>query len=87
MGLDFIKDGNNLFNGVAALFDMFKNFKDSIINSIDVSGIISWITSIGTQAASANITLAFDILVAVTAVTTPVIKSMYWQQKLQKNKK
>lgn len=84
MGLEFIKDGNNLFNGIAALFNMFENFKKSIINSIDVSGIISWITSVGAQAASANLTLAFDILVAVTAVTAPVIKSMQWQQKLQK---
>jgi hypothetical protein len=84
MGLEFIKDGNNLFNGIAAFFNMFENFKKSIINSIDVSGIISWITSVGAQAASANLTLAFDILVAVTAVTAPVIKSMQWQQKLQK---
>jgi hypothetical protein len=84
MGLEFIKDGNNLFNGISALFNMFENFKKSVINSIDVSGIISWITSVGAQAASANLMLAFDILVAVTAVTAPVIKSMQWQQKLQK---
>lgn len=84
MGLEFIKDGNNLFNGISTLFNMFENFKKSVINSIDVSGIISWITSIGAQATSANLMLAFDILVAVTAVTAPVIKSMQWQQKLQK---
>jgi hypothetical protein len=84
MGIDFIKDGNGLFDGVASLFNMFENFKNTIINSVDVSGIISWITSVGTQAAAAKLTLAFDILVAVTAVTAPVIKSMYWQQKLQK---
>lgn len=84
MGMDFIKDGNGLFNGIAGLFNMFETFKNTIINSIDVAGIVSWITSIGTQATTAKLTLAFDILVAVTAVTTPVIKSMYWQQKLQK---
>ena len=84
MGMDFIKDGNGLFNGIASLFNMFETFKNTIINSIDVSGIVSWITSVGTQAAAAKLTLAFDILVAVTAVTAPVIKSMYWQQKLQK---
>lgn len=84
MGLAFIKDGSSLFEGIKNLFNMFENFKKSIINSIDVSGIISWITSIGSQAAAANLMLAFDIMVAVTAVTTPVIKSMYWQQKLQK---
>jgi hypothetical protein len=84
MGMDFIKDGNGLFDGVASLFNMFETFKNTIINSIDVTGIVSWITSVGTQAAKAKLTLAFDILVAVTAVTAPVIKSMYWQQKLQK---
>jgi hypothetical protein len=84
-GIDFIKDGNGLFNGITSLFNMFENFKNTIINSIDVSGIISWITSVGTQATIAHLTLAFDILVAVTTVTAPVIKSMYWQQKLQKN--
>lgn len=84
MGMDFIKDGNGLFDGIASLFNMFEAFKNTIINSIDVTGIVSWITSVGTQAAKAKLTLAFDILVAVTAVTAPVIKSMYWQQKLQK---
>lgn len=84
MGMDFIKDGNGLFDGIASLFNMFENFKNTIINSIDVTGIVSWITSVGTEAAKAKLTLAFDILVAVTAVTAPVIKSMYWQQKLQK---
>jgi len=84
IGSDFIKNNNGLFDGIASLFNMFDNFKNTIINSIDVSGIIKWITSVGTQATIAKITLAFNIMVAVTTVTTPVIKSMYWQQKLQK---
>lgn len=84
MGTDFIKDGNNLFDGIANLFNMFENFKETIINSIDVNGIVKWITNIGAQATMSQLSLAFDIMVAVTAVTTPVIKSMNWQQKLQK---
>ena len=84
MGTDFIKDGNNLFDGISNLFNMFENFKETIINSIDVNGIVKWITNIGAQATMSQLSLAFDIMVAVTAVTTPVIKSMNWQQKLQK---
>ena len=84
MGTDFIKDGNNLFDGISNLFNMFENFKETIINSIDVNGIVKWITNIGAQATMSQLSLAFDIMVAVTAVTTPVIKSMNWQQQLQK---
>lgn len=83
-GVGFIKDGGTLFDAMEKLFNMFKNFKETLINSIDISGIISWITSIGSQVASAKLSLAFNIMVAVTAVTDPVIKSMYWQAKLQK---
>jgi hypothetical protein len=83
-GVEFIKDGGTLFGAIENLFNMFKNFKETITNSIDVNSMISWITSIGSQVVSSNLTLAFNIMVAVTAVTTPVIKSMYWQEKLQK---
>ena len=84
IGSDFIKNNNGLFDVIASLFNMFDNFKNTIINSIDVSGVIKWITSVGTQATIAKITLAFNIMVAVTTVTNEVIKKMSWEQKLQK---
>jgi hypothetical protein len=84
IGSDFIKNNKGLFDGIASLFNMFDNFKNTIINSIDVSGVIKWITSVGTQATIAKITLAFNIMVAVTTVTNEVIKKMSWEQKLQK---
>jgi hypothetical protein len=84
IGSDFIKNNKGLFDGIASLLNMFDNFKNTIINSIDVSGVIKWITSVGTQATIAKITLAFNIMVAVTTVTNEVIKKMSWEQKLQK---
>jgi hypothetical protein len=84
IGSDFIKNNKGLFDGIASLFNMFDNFKNTIINSIDVSGVIKWITSVGTQATITKITLAFNIMVAVTTVTNEVIKKMSWEQKLQK---
>jgi hypothetical protein len=86
MGLEFLKFGQGLFEGISNLLNMFKNFKETIVKSIDVSGIISWITSIGSETVIAKLNMAFGIMSAVSAVTTPVLKSMYWQEKLQKKR-
>lgn len=83
-GMDFISKTPNLFSGISTLLNMFEDFKTTIINSIDVSTIISWIVNIGKTAATQHLALGFDIMVAVTTVLNPVLKSMAWDKKLQK---
>lgn len=83
-GMDFITKTPNLLTGISTLLNLFENFKTTIINSIDISGIISWIINIGKTAATQHLALGFDIMVAIAAVLTPVLKSMAWEKKLQK---
>ena len=83
-GMDFITKTPNLLAGISTLLNMFEDFKTTIIKSIDISSIISWIVNIGKTAATQHLALGFDIMVAVTTVLTPVLKSMAWEKKLQK---
>jgi hypothetical protein len=83
-GMDFITKTPNLLAGISTLLNMFEDFKTTIINSIDISSIVSWIVNIGKTAATQHLALGFDIMVAVTTVLTPVLKSMAWEKKLQK---
>jgi hypothetical protein len=84
LGLNFIKDGLSLFKGIETLLDMFKNFKETIIQSLDIKEIISWILSIGKEAATLNLSLGFDILVAVTTVCTAILAALNFKFDLQK---
>lgn len=83
-GVDYIAKTPNMFTGISTLLNMFDDFKNTIINNIDISGIVSWILNIGKTAVSQHLMLGFDIMVALTTVLTPVLKSMKWEQKLQK---
>jgi hypothetical protein len=84
LGIKFIQDGSALVNGIETLLDMFKNFKETIIQSLDINQIISWIVSIGKEAATLNLSLGFDILVAVTTVCSAVLASLNFKLDLQK---
>ena len=84
LGVKFIQNGTLLFKGVQGLLQMFKNFKQTIIQNTDISQIVNWITSIGVQAKSLGLTLAFDILIAVTTVSTAILAALNFKFDLQK---
>lgn len=84
LGLNFIKDGLSLVNGIESLLDMFKNFKETIIQSLDINKIISWILNIGKEATTLNLSLGFDILVAVTTVCTAILAALNFKLDLEK---
>ncbi len=84
LGIQFIKDGAALFTGVQGLLKLFKNFKQSIIQSFDVTQIVNWITNIGKEAASLKLSLAFDIMVAVTTVCTALLAALNFKFDLRK---
>jgi hypothetical protein len=84
LGIQFIKDGAVLFTGVQGLLQLFKNFKETIIQNGDIKQIINWITNIGKEAASLNLSLAFDIMVAVTTVCTALLAVINFKFDLRK---
>lgn len=84
LGIQFIKDGAVLFTGVQGLLQLFKNFKETVIQNVDISKIINWITNIGKEAASLKLTLAFDIMVAVTTVCTALLAVINFKFDLKK---
>jgi hypothetical protein len=84
LGIQFIKDGAVLFTGVQGLLQLFKNFKETIIQNGDIKQIINWITNIGKEAASLKLTLAFDIMVAVTTVCTALLAVINFKFDLRK---
>jgi hypothetical protein len=63
---------------------LFKNFKETIIQNGDVKQIINWIINIGKEAASLKLTLAFDIMVAVTTVCTALLAVINFKLDLKK---
>jgi hypothetical protein len=84
LGIQFIKDGAVLFSGVQGLLQLFKNFKETIIQNGDIKQIINWITNIGKEATSLKLTLAFDIMVAVTTVCTALLAVINFKFDLRK---
>jgi hypothetical protein len=84
LGIKFIQNGAKLFTGIQGLLQLFKNFKQSIIQSFDISQIVNWITNIGKEAASLKLTLAFDIMVAVTTVCTALLAVINFRVDLRK---
>ena len=84
LGIQFIKDGAVLFTGVQGLLQLFKNFKETIIQNGDIKQIINWITNIGKEAASLKLTIAFDIMVAVTTVCTALLAVINFKFDLRK---
>ena len=84
LGIQYIKDGAKLFTGVQGLLQLFKNFKQSIIQSFDISQVVNWITNIGKEAASLKLSLAFDIMVAVTTVCTALLAALNFKFDLRK---
>jgi hypothetical protein len=84
LGIQFIKDGAVLFTGVQGLLQLFKNFKETVIQNGDIKQIINWIMNIGKEAASLKLTLAFDIMVAVTTVCTALLAVINFKFDLKK---
>jgi hypothetical protein len=84
LGIQFIKDGAVLFTGVQGLLQLFKNFKETVIQNGDIKQIINWIMNIGKEAASLKLTLAFDIMVAVTTVCTALLAVINFKFNLKK---
>jgi hypothetical protein len=84
LGIQFIKDGAVLFTGVQGLLQLFKNFKETVIQNGDIKQIINWIMNIGKEAASLKLTLAFDIMVAVTTVCTALLAVINFKFDLRK---
>jgi hypothetical protein len=84
LGIQYIKDGAKLFTGVQGLLQLFKNFKQSIIQSFDISQVVNWITNIGKEAASLKLSLAFDIMVAVQTVCTALLAALNFKFDLRK---
>jgi len=84
LGIQFIKDGAVLFTGVQGLLQLFKNFKETIIQNGDIKEIINWVINIGKEAASLKLTLAFDIMVAVTTVCTALLAVINFKFDLRK---
>ena len=84
LGIQFIKDGAVLFTGVQGLLQLFKNFKETIIQNGDIKQIINWITNIGKEAALLKLALAFDIMVAVQTVCTALLAVINFKFDLRK---
>lgn len=83
-GIQFIGDGLALFNGISSILNMFSNFKGTIIKSLDIQDIVSWIVNIGKTAVTQNLTIAFDILAAVTLVCSAVLAAINFKIDINK---
>jgi hypothetical protein len=85
MGEGILNIATDLFSGIKGLLNMFGNFKETILQTLDIKNIIDWIFSIGKDIALQHVKIAFDILVAVTTVCTAVLSAVNLKPNFTKN--
>jgi hypothetical protein len=73
-GVEFITKNIKLVDGVADLFNSFKDFI-SDISSADIQPILSWFSEIGIGTAISSFTTGFSIITILGELLGPVIKS------------
>ena len=85
-GIEFFKNVAPLLLtvGITEVLDMFKNFKDFIVNTVDVSKIIDFFSAITKSVLFVKLKMAFSLLGTISIVLAPVIAALKWPKKLQK---
>lgn len=85
-GIEFFKNVAPplLMVGISEVFNMFKNFKEFILNTVDVSKIIDFFSAITKSVLFVKLKMAFSLLGTISVVLAPVIAALKWPKLLQK---
>jgi hypothetical protein len=85
-GVEFFKDNppTLLLSGISEVLNMFKNFKNFIVNNVDISQIIDFFSMITKSILFVKLKAAFNLLGIISLILAPVIASLKWPKKLQK---
>ncbi len=84
LGVGIANMANNLFSGIKGLLNMFGDFKETILQTLDIKNIVDWIFSIGKNVTTQNVKMAFDVLVALTTVSSTVLAAVNFKFDLTK---
>jgi hypothetical protein len=85
-GVEFFKNAAPpiLMLGISEVLNMFKNFKDFIVNQVDVSKIIDFFSAITKSVLFVKLKMAFSLLGTISVVLAPVIAALKWPKLLRK---
>ena len=82
-GVEFITKNIKLVDGVADVFNSFKDFA-ATIGGADIQPILSWFAEIGAETAISAFTTGFSVIIILGELLGPVIKSVDWSKKIAK---
>lgn len=74
----------DVIDGIANVFNSFKEFKNIAISTLDIQPILSWFASIGGNIAIGGVAFSVDIIIVLSQVLTPVIRSVKFSKSMRK---
>lgn len=80
LGEKFFTNNPDLVSGLTSMFNSFKSFKETIINSSSLTSIFSWFQNITSSAAFQHIQLASNILVSAKTIIQPIVDNIDWHK-------
>jgi hypothetical protein len=83
-GVKILDKFTGIIDGATTMLNGFKEFATSIISSLDISPILSWITDNVIKSALGGFFTGINMINVIGLVLVPVIKAIDWTKKLVK---
>jgi len=83
-GVKILDKFTSIIDGATTMLNSFKEFATSIISSLDISPILSWITDNVIKSALGGFFGGVNIINVIGLILIPVIKAIDWTKKLVK---
>jgi hypothetical protein len=74
----------DFIDGIANVFNTFKEFKGIAMSTIDIQPILSWFASIGGDIAIGGVKFSADVIIILSQILMPVIRSVNFSKRMRK---